>query len=138
MKMKKKVLIIWVALMSLGFNGTCFGQTKITSTEDAKQVFQLIFDATNSEISMLGEITSTDKEMATMLLDELVKCSNRTKIASNFINNTGVKSVYIAIGKSIVDSIKGVTEGRYNPACKNTLKRNWKTSWESRKQLGEW
>ena len=118
--------------------GTCFGQTEITSSEDAKYVFKLIFDATDSEISMLGEITSEDKEIATTLLNELVKCSNRTKIASNFINSTSVRGVYVAIGKSIVDSIKGVTEGRYNIACKSEVKRSWRTFWDSRKQFGAW
>jgi len=134
----KKVFLILVSLVIAC--GTCFGQTEITSAEDAKHVFKLVFDASDKEISSLGAITTQDLEMATQLLRELATKSAHLKIASNFISisKPGVSSVFVAIVKSIKDYNSQAGAGKYNEASRVTLKRNFKSCWESRKLGGPW
>ena len=134
----KKVFLILVAVIGFGLSG--FAQKIITSTDDAKYVFKLVFDASDSEINSLGTITKQDLEMATQLLRELATKSAELKIASNFISisKPGVSSIFVAIVKSINDYNSLAGAGKYNEACRVTLKRNWKSYFEARKQLGEW
>ena len=106
---------------------------------ETKAVFETIFGiGSTSGLTISNE----DKEKAKLFLDELVKGSCKmSAIEGVFRQAFSFNPTIIGVIKSVAGSYaKGCicSDGKFYVVIRDTLRLNWRSAFEIRKQTGEW